>query len=209
MSNIRPVCLYSQYYCCPSHKDCRLYHLCSQLPKKPFVSNSRVYRVIRAVPLSKAEISYHKERYKYYNYFFGDLKKKISDYCKKNHEYKMEYQRQYREKNKQNKSEFNSILFDGLCNKNCEDCKYSDCILPTWSNRQEYDALYYLKNKELKKQRSQQYYETHKEHCRQRSREYYLKHRNEILSHNKEKWCKNKDKYNAARRDKRKQKKKK
>ena len=153
MGNVRPVCIYQQYYCCPSHKDCRLYHLCSQLPKKPFVPNSTTYKVFNAVPLDRAEIRKHQEQYKYYNLLWGDLKSKVSDYCKRNHEHKMEYQRQYRAKKNPNKYNFDSVLFEGLCDKDCENCKYDDCILPTWNNKQEYDALYYQKNSEVRKQK--------------------------------------------------------
>lgn len=118
MGNVRPVCIYQQYYCCPSHKDCRLYHLCSQLPKKPFVPNSTTYKVFNAVPLDRAEIRKHQEQYRYYNLLWGDLKSKVSDYCKRNHEHKMEYQRQYRAKKNSNKYQFDSVLFEGLCDKN-------------------------------------------------------------------------------------------
>ena len=201
----RPVCIYTQYYCCPSHKDCRLYHLCSQLPKKPFVPNSRVYRVIRPVPLNRAEVRYHQERYRYYNCLWGDLKSKVSDYCKRNHEYRMEYQRQYRQK-KNPKTEFNGILFEGLCDKNCAECKYDDCILPTWDNKQEYDVLYYQKNKDVKIARSKAYYEAHKEERREYNKKYNQEHREERLIKKREYWHKNKDELNAKRRTKRQQK---
>ncbi|MDE5977444.1 MAG: hypothetical protein K2G70_03110 [Turicibacter sp.] len=203
MSNVRPVCIYPQYFCCPSHKDCRLYHLCSQLPKKPFVPDSRVYRVIRPVPLNRAEVRYHQEQYRYYNYLWGELKRKRSDYCKRNHEYKMEYQRQYRQKTKP-KTEFDSILFEGLCDKNCAECKYDDCILPTWNNKKEYDALYYKKNSAIRKKRSKVYYENNKQKCSDYAKKYRQEHREEILNKRREYWHKNKDELNARRRAKRK-----
>lgn len=206
MGNVRPVCIYQQYYCCPSHKDCRLYHLCSQLPKKPFVPNSTVYKVFNAVPLDRAEIRKHQELYRYYNLLWGDLKSKVSDYCKRNHEHKMEYQRQYRAKKNPNRYNFNSILFEGLCDKDCENCKYDDCILPTWNNKQEYDALYYQKNRDAKIERSKNWYQDNKQKRLDYCKKYHKEHREEILSKQKKYRDKNKDALNARRRAKRKQK---
>lgn len=82
MGNVRPVCIYQQYYCCPSHKDCRLYHLCSQLPKKPFVPNSTTYKVFNAVPLDIInKVSNALEiDLKYLIYLF-DPKDKMSEEC--------------------------------------------------------------------------------------------------------------------------------
>ena len=141
-----PICTYEQYHCCPSHTECRLYHICSQLPKSPYVPNSKRYRYKRSAPLSRAEIQYHQELYRFYNNLWGNLKDKTREYCKKNHEHRMEYQRQYRAKNNPPKS-FTSILYEGICNQDCENCIYEECILPTWENKQEYDALYYQKNR--------------------------------------------------------------
>lgn len=209
LSNVRPVCIYTQYYCCPSHKDCRLYHICSQLPKKPFVPNVptslKTYRVIRAVPLNRAEIRKHQEQYKYYNYIWGDLKDKVSDYCKRNHEHKIEYQRQYRAKKNPNKYKFDSILFEGLCDKDCFNCKYEDCILSTWQSKKEYDALYYQKNRDIKIKRSKEWYQNNKERRLEYNKKYYSEHREERLAKQRAYWNENKDELNARRRVKRNQ----
>lgn len=205
MSRVRPVCIYQQYYCCPSHKDCRLYHICSQLPKKPFVPNSTVYKVFNAVPLDRAEIRKHQEQYKFYNYLWGDLKSKISDYCKRTHEHQMEYQRRYREKKNPNKYNFDSVLFDGVCNKDCENCKYADCILPTWNNKREYDALYYQKNRDTKIKRSKNWYQDNKQKRLDYCKKYYQEHREELLAKQKEYRDKNKDILKARRQAKKNQ----
>lgn len=204
MSNVRPVCIYPQYYCCPSHKDCRLYHICSQLPKKPFVAKSTVYKVFNAVPLDRAEIRKHQEQYRYYNYIWGDLKGKVSDYCKRNHEYRMEYQRQYRAKKNPNKYSFDSVLSEGLCDKDCTNCKYEDCILPTWESKKEYDALYYQKNRDIRIKRSNKWYQNNKKHCLEYAKKYHNEHREEILAKRRKYWNENKDELNARRRAKRK-----
>ncbi len=122
MSN-NPICLYKQYHCCPSHTDCRLYHICSQLPQKPFLPNSQRYRFKYAIPLSRAEIQHHNELYRFYNNLWGDLKKKTSEYCKKNHEHRMEYQRQYRAR-KNPPKEFSSVLYDEVCDRDCANCVF-------------------------------------------------------------------------------------
>lgn len=186
----RPICLYEQYHCCPSHTDCRLYHICSQLPKKPFVPNSNRYRFKRSQFLSRAEILEHQKLYKFYNSLWGDHKEKVREYLKKNHERRMEYQRQYRAKKNPSK-EFSSVLFDGVCDRNCESCIYDDCILPTWGNKKEYDALYYQKNREVKVQRSREWYLSHKDERKEYDREYREKHKKEISAKKKEYQAKN------------------
>lgn len=197
-----PVCLYEQYHCCPSHTDCRLYHICSQLPSKPFVPNSKRYLFKRAVPLSRAEIQHHNDQYRFYNILWGDLREKTREYCQKNHERKMEYQRQYRAK-KNPPKEFSSVLFDGICDRNCENCTYDDCMLPTWENKQEYDILYYQKNREIKKQRSHEWYMTHRAEASEYAKKYNAEHRGEILTRKKKYWAENKERLNAQRRNKR------
>lgn len=167
----RPICLYEQYHCCPSHTDCRLYHICSQLPKKPFVPNSNRYRFKHSQSLSHTEILEHQKLYVFYNSLWGDHKEKVREYLKKNHERRMEYQRQYRAK-KNPPKEFSSVLFDGVCDRNCESCIYDDCILPTWENKKEYDALYYKKNCEVRKQQSREWYLSHKDERKEYDREY-------------------------------------
>lgn len=203
-----PVCLYDQYHCCPSHTDCRLYHICSQLPSKPFVPNSVRYRFKRAVPLSRAEIQHHNDQYRFYNILWGDLREKTREYCQKNHERKMEYQRQYRAK-KNPPKEFSSVLFDGICDRNCENCTYDDCMLPTWENKQEYDILYYQKNREVKIQRSREWYVNNIERAKERSKKYNEEHREKVSANkkkyqaeNKERLCTQKKKYYQEHKDK-------
>lgn len=192
----RPICLYEQYHCCPSHTDCRLYHICSQLPKKPFVPNSNRYRFKRSQPLDNTERLEHQKLYDFYNSLWGDRKQKAREYIKKNHEQKMEYQRQYRAK-KNPPKEFSSVLFDGVCDQNCESCIYDDCILPTWESKKEYDALYYQKNREVKIQRSREWYLSHKNERKEWDREYQKKHKEEISAKKKEYQQKNKKRIKA------------
>ena len=208
MSSVRPVCIYPQYYCCSSHKDCRLYHICSQLPKKsiPAIKYYRkAYRVIRPVPLDKAEKRKRQWQYTYYNRLWGDLKKKECDYFQKNREYKLEYQRQYREKKNPNKHNYDSVLFEGLCDKNCENCKYDDCILPTWSNKKEYLALYRQKNIDKSKKYFREYYQKNKKARLEYQKKYNKEHREELLAKQKEYRDKNKDILKARRQAKKNQ----
>lgn len=183
MSIERPVCIYPQYYCCPGNKNCRLYHICSQLPKKnkkPFVpdvpTTLKAYRVIRPVPLDKAEWRKRHYQYSFYNRLWGDLKKYERDYFEKNHEYKMEYQRQYREKKNPNKYNYDSVLYEGLCDKDCENCKYEDCILPIWSNTKEYQALYRQKNRDKQKRYDKEYYQKNKKARLEYQKKYQKEH---------------------------------
>ena len=39
----RTVCTFKQYYGCHTQKECRLYPICSQLPKKQFIKNNCKY----------------------------------------------------------------------------------------------------------------------------------------------------------------------
>ena len=195
----RPICLYEQYHCCPSHTDCRLYHICSQLPKKPFVPNSNRYRFKRSQPLDNTERLEHQKLYDFYNSLWGDRKQKAREYNKKNQKYRTERQRQYRAK-KNPPKEFSSVLFDGVCDRNCEFCIYDDCILPTWENQKEYDALYYQKNREARIQRSREWYLSHKDERKEYDREYKKKHKEEISARKKEYAEKNRERIKAQRR---------
>lgn len=194
-----PICLYEQYHCCPSHTDCRLYHICSQLPKKPFTPNSRRYRFKRPVPLSSAEIQHHNELYRFYNKLWGDLKKRTSEYCKKNHERRMEYQRQYRAR-KNPPKEFSSVLYDEVCDRDCENCAFDDCMLPIWKNKQEYDALYYQKNREIIIQRSREWYLSHKNEVKAIQRKYVEEHKEKISAQKKKYWAENREQLCAQKR---------
>ena len=118
----------------------------------------------------------------------------------------MEYKRQYRAKKNPNRYNFDSVLFEGLCDKDCENCKYDDCILPTWNNKQEYDALYYQKNRDARIERSKNWYQDNKQKRLDYCKKYHQEHREELLAKQKEYRDKNKDILNARRRAKRKQK---
>lgn len=173
-------------------------HICSQLPKNPFVPNSKVYRLKRARPLNNVEIRQHQKLYDFYNCLWGDLKEKRSEYCKKNHKRRMEYQRQYRAK-KNPPKEFSSVLYDGICDLNCEACLYDDCILPTWESKKEYDALYYQKNRMVKLQRVREWRVSHKDERKEYDSEYRKKHKKEIAAKRKEYEDRNREHIKAQR----------
>ena len=92
---------------------------------------------------------------------------------------------------------FTSVLYKNICNLDCEKCPYEDCKLPVWTNRKEYDALYYWANRDKKLKASRQYYLSHKEECLKQQKEYRNKNRERIKLYREL----HKDEINAKRRE--------
>lgn len=205
----RTVCTFKQYYGCHTQKECRLYPICSQLPKKQFIKNNhnfKIYRKINSVPLTESQRKEHQRKYDYYNYLFGNRKEYTNSYYQNNKEIIL--QKKKIDKPSQKIYEVQK----GYCDEDCANCKYQDCILPLWNDTTEYMRLYkknhkkqisqinkksYEKNKnkklakqkehrakpEVKKARAEYdkiYRETHREQERAKQKRYYEKHKDEI-----------------------------
>lgn len=197
------VCLFPQYYACKKNT-CPLYHKCSELKfDAELIKKKSDFLRIYANNRTFNETRQHQKLYSFYNSLWGNQLNKQRQYNKEHHEQRMEYQRKYRAKLKPNAFHFESVLFDGLCTRNCFECEHTDCVLPIWSNKKEYDSLYYKKNRDIKIARSKAYYETHKQQRSEYSKNYHAEHREEILKKQRERWKKNKDEYNKKRREKR------
>lgn len=195
---VKTICIYPQGYCC-GNTSCRLYDKCSVLPKGKQI-DKRKFLLTRIEPLTTEEYKLHIKKYKYYNYIFGDYKMKQNAYRKANWERYLFLQRERRHKLHPPKI-FTSVLYKNICNLDCEKCPYEDCRLPVWENKKEYDALYYLANRDKRLETSQKYYLSHKEECLKQQKEYRNKNRKQI--HKKQKLYRelHKDEINARKRE--------
>ena len=205
----RLVCTYPQYYGCYKQTQCRLYHICSQMPKTQKAFNGlryntvKAYRKVRAIPLTEQERLQHRRRYKYYNYLFGDLK-----------EYKTNYRLEHKDEINAKRRKYTiptadkqyKMLID-YCNYNCENCEYEDCILPEWSNKLEYARIYkkyyYEHHRDEEIERRKKYYEHHRDEEIERRKKYYEQHKAELREYAKMYYEKHKDEINAKKREKR------
>lgn len=205
----RIVCTYPQYYGCHSQKECRLYPICSQLPRRQFILNNynfKIYRKINSVSLTESQRKEHHRKYDFYNYLWGNRKEYNITYYQNNREIILQKKKMDKPSQKIYKVQ------KGYCDEDCANCKYEDCILPLWNNTTEYMRLYkknhkeqisasnkksYEKNKlkklakqkehrakpEVKKARAEYdkiYRETHREQERAKYKRYYEKHKDEI-----------------------------
>lgn len=216
----RLVCTYPQYYGCRVHKQCRLYHICSQLKTKKIAPNGyqyyqfKVYRKFNAIPLSKAERTEHNLKLAYYNYLWGNHKEYAHNYYIEHREEILSSRRKKTYKEKVFKVQ------EGYCDFDCKHCKYNDCVLPSWNNYNEYMKLYKAQNHTKISLANKQYYEANKEQILAKQKihrtkpevkkaraeydKYYREtHREQCREKTKRYYEKHKDEINAKKREKR------
>ena len=182
MSRIR--CFFPQYYCC-GNKKCALYNTCSQLTYKYVPLRSNYERFDKKTIEEK---KYHTKMYLFYNYLWGDRKEKWKQYY-------IEHRRK-RDKSLHPHEDFASVRINDICNGDCFNCIYDDCILPEdylkkqyrknfIKSHPKYYAEYREKNREQIREKSKVYREKNKEQIRERKKAYYEKNKEQILEREK------------------------
>lgn len=94
-NQIQTICIYPQGYCC-DNTDCRLYNRCSVLPKGKKITKNK-YLLLRIKPITYNEYKKHHKLYDFYNYMFGNGKKRHQEWQKQNHDILMARQKGRRE----------------------------------------------------------------------------------------------------------------
>lgn len=182
MVNKKFVCKYPQYSFCGDFH-CRLSKYCSLYQRYYPKSYERGYHN----PINKTpeERKQHNQNYILYNTLFSNYKEKK----------KMIQKRWYENNRKKEKN--NCIIkkcFSVMCNLDCFNCEYEDCIV----NDEDYHKMYYkynhdkllekkaqyrANNRELLNEKAKQYYQDNKEACLERNLKYRQEHKEKLKAY--------------------------
>lgn len=169
MVDKRFVCKYPQYSFCGAF-DCQLSKYCSLYPIYYLKSYERGYH--NPIKKTPEERKQHNQNYILYNTLFSNYKEKNKV-----------IQRRWYENNRK-KENNNCIIkkcFSVMCNLDCFNCEYEDCII----NDEDYHKMYYQYNHDKLLKQKASYRTAHRQELSEKSKKYYYENIDACKARNK------------------------